>query len=152
MEGVKQILGEKIVNILHEHASEGHIRAQKMKDIAQMLGPKVQGRHLHKIDHGGWEDFGDEIKAILCFWWDEELYSFDSRNEAISKLLGILKHAFVNLKPLAKKLRKLRQKKTKPRDYALLKIRHQEEGMLLGPVQLKGTKNSGRSDGYAGRS
>ena len=54
-------------------------------------------------------DGADELKAILCDWYSEELCMI-TPDAALERLVVVLEHSDVNVKPLAAKIKNIKEK------------------------------------------
>ena len=99
-------LGEEVWSILQEQAGGGGIGVQKLMDIATLLGKRVLGEHLTRMELVGRRvNFKAKIRDILGDWWIEEMSEM-VRPVALKKLVDIFKDPSVNLKPCAAKLKR----------------------------------------------
>ena len=94
----RDILGPAF-SLLCNAAAEDKIDQQKMRDIASQLHMKVDGRHRQRNGSGE-----SEMRAVLSDWYQFELYDL-TRENALQKLLAVLEHSSVELKPLAKEIK-----------------------------------------------
>ena len=104
MEEVRKLLGEEIVNAIHDYARDGHIDGHKMGQLAQKLGKSVGGKNRRRTEKG-YLDYGTEVTKVLEDWWNDELYEM-TKEKGIEKLILVFKHRDLDLKPLAKTLEK----------------------------------------------
>ena len=86
-------------SLLRNAAAEGKIDQQKMRDIASQLDIKVGGQHRQRNGNGE-----SEMRAVISDWYQFELYDM-TRENALQKLLAVLEHSSVELKPLAKEIK-----------------------------------------------
>ena len=94
----RDILGPAF-SLLCNAAAEDIIDQQKMRDIASQLHMKVYGRHRQRNGSGE-----SEMRAVISDWYQFELYDM-TRENALQKLLTVLEHSSVELKPLAKEIK-----------------------------------------------
>ena len=94
----RDILGPAF-SLLCNAAAEDKIDQQKMRDIASQLHKKVGGKHRQRNGSGE-----SEMRAVLSDWYNFELYDL-TRENALQKLLAVLEHSSVELKPLAKEIK-----------------------------------------------
>ena len=104
---VKDKLGTAYRLILRE-VDSGVICNQKMIDIARGLHSEVKivGNHQRRILAGGESD-AHEMRNILSDWWLLGDLHEISKEEALQKLVMVLREEPVTLKPLATALAKL---------------------------------------------
>ena len=103
---VKNILSLTVWTLLCTAASEDQIDEQKMKDISEMLHPKVGGKHRKR---GGRSDAA-EMREVLSDWYEIGGLCDLDHKDALGKLVNIIEDATVNLRPLSKELRELMSK------------------------------------------
>ena len=94
----RDILGPAF-SLLCNAAAEDIIDQQKMRDIASQLHMKVGEKHRQRNGSGE-----SEMRAVLSDWYQFELYDM-TRENAFQKLLAVLEHSSVELRPLAKEIK-----------------------------------------------
>ena len=87
--------------LLCNAAIEDKIDEQKMKDISSKLHPTVGGKHRQRKRSGECE-----MRAVISDWYQEEMFDM-TRDNALHKLVIILEDPSVELKPLAKEIKKV---------------------------------------------
>ena len=105
---VKDKLGTDAYRLILREVDSGVICNQKMRDIARGLHSEVKivGNHQRRIRDGGKSD-AHEMRNILSDWWQYGDLLEISREEALQKLVMVLREEPVTLKPLATALAKL---------------------------------------------
>ena len=86
-------------SLLCNAAAEDKIDQQKMRDIASHLHMKVGEKHQQRNGSGK-----SEMRAVISDWYQFELYDL-TRENALQKLLAVLEHSSVELKPLAREIK-----------------------------------------------
>lgn len=108
---VSEKLGREIVGALSTEVDRGSIGSQKMADLASQLNSdnneKVSGNHLRRMEKGDKCDQA-ELRNILSDWWQQSLFDMD-KSEAIDKLTDIFDSDPVDVRPLAKRLREIKE-------------------------------------------
>ena len=102
---VKERLGDESWSVILESVNRGAIDAQKMKDIAQQMSPKVGGNHKRRMQAGMNDQ--SEMREVLSGWWEEEMHDMD-RNAVFDKLVTIFGSDTVSLSALAERLKKVK--------------------------------------------
>ena len=106
-EMVRKKLGAGTVDIMLKYTTTYKINAQKMADIAQMLGSEVGGKHNRRMEENPKRmSDGAELREILCDWYNSELFGMETE-AAQQKLRDIFNSPDVDLKPLAKEIKSL---------------------------------------------
>ena len=101
---VKSILGQSAWDILEKHVSHGGLDAEKMRDTALELNPKVGGGHLRRMQRRGEPDWF-EFREVLSEWYQCEPENFDEDSqEALERLIIIFGSREVALPNLVKEL------------------------------------------------
>ena len=104
LEDVKRKLGEGVVKEMTESCDAETFPSEKLSSFALRLceNSVVYGNHERRKKDGA-----VELKAILCDWWNEELFEMTT-DAALERLVNVLEHPDVNVKPLAAKIKKER--------------------------------------------
>ena len=105
-ENLEMKVGVSEVKLLLDEAQRGNITIRKLQDIARKLGSAVLGNHMMRKNKG-LDNFYDEMRDILTDWTMEKEFPELTRESALAKLIGILRHDDVNLNPLAWKLEEM---------------------------------------------
>ena len=106
LKDVKRKLGEEVVKEMTESCDAETFPSEKLSSFAQHLceNSVVYGNHERRKKDGG-----VELKAILCDWYNEELYKMTT-GAALERLVVVLEHSDVNVKPLAAKIKNMKEK------------------------------------------
>ena len=102
---VKHHLGIGIWDEIMKEVRRGAIDDHSMRDIAALLGDKIQGNHLRRMQKSN--DYCDEVemREILSDWYKLALFGYDSKT-AIRELVKIFNDPSVNLPRIASFLEK----------------------------------------------
>ena len=102
---VKHHLGIGIWDEIMKEVRRGAIDDHSMRDIAALLGDKIQGNHLRRMQKSN--DYCDEVemREILSDWYKLALFGYDSKT-AIKELVKIFNDPSVNLPRIASFLEK----------------------------------------------
>ena len=103
---VKRKLGDKVVKEMMEYCDAEIFPSEKLSSFALHLceNKVVYGNHERRKMDGA-----VELKAILCDWYNEELYKMTT-GAALERLVVVLEHSDVNVKPLAAKIKNMKEK------------------------------------------
>ena len=103
---VKRKLGDKVVKEMMEYCDAEIFPSEKLPYFALHLCEKklVFGEHSRRKLCGD-KQGAVELKAILCDWYNEELFDMTT-DAALERLVNVLEHPDVNVKPLAAKIKK----------------------------------------------
>ena len=106
LKDVKRKLGEEVVKEMTESCDAETFPSEKLSSFAQHLceNSVVYGNHERRKKDGA-----VELKAILCDWYNEELYKMTTA-AALERLVVVLEHSDVNVKPLAAKIKNMKEK------------------------------------------
>ena len=106
LKDVKRKLGEEVVKEMTESCDAETFPSEKLSSFAQHLceNSVVYGNHERRKKDGA-----VELKAILCDWYNEELYKMTT-GAALERLVAVLEHSDVNVKPLAAKIKNMKEK------------------------------------------
>ena len=106
LKDVKRKLGEEVVKEMTESCDAETFPSEKLSSFAQHLceNSVVYGNHERRKKDGA-----VELKAILCDWYNEELYKMTT-GAALERLVVVLEHSDVNVKPLAAKIKNMKEK------------------------------------------
>ena len=102
-EKVKTVLGQSVWDILERDVSQGVVNADRMRDIAQKLAPRVGGGHMRRMQGKGLPDWF-EFREVLSDWYNLQPEKFESQ-EALETLVAIMVSPDVALPSLASELR-----------------------------------------------
>ena len=108
LDNVRRVLGEEVMKVMTESSDEEAFPSEKLPYFALHLCEKklVFGEHSRRKQCGD-KQGAVELKAILCDWWNEELFEMTT-DAALERLVNVLEHPDVNVKPLAAKIKKER--------------------------------------------
>ena len=101
-------LGKESYDAILDQVRTNHINGHKMADIAVQLHSTVSGNHLKRCERGALSD-DHEMRLIFSDWWSKELYTL-KREKALNKLVTVFEDNNINLKPLARQLKKLNRR------------------------------------------
>ena len=106
LKDVKRKLGEEVVKEMTESCNAETFPSEKLSSFALHLceNSVVYGNHERRKKDGA-----VELKAILCDWYNEELYKMTT-GAALERLVVVLEHSDVNVKPLAAKIKNMKEK------------------------------------------
>ena len=108
-QNVTRVIGEEAKNLILESVRGGKVSAQKIEDVAFLLGQQVGGSHKQRMQSGGLCDDA-EVRKVLGDWYTRELHELEGKDEGKQKALMILIKIFenrdINLNFLATGLRK----------------------------------------------
>ena len=85
---VNDLLGEKFVGKLHQHAA--NMSHTDMEEFATLLGDKVRGRHKSRMERYNPIDKQPQMRNILSDWYNDELCELD-REAGRKKLISTLR-------------------------------------------------------------
>ena len=106
LKDVRRVLGDKVVKEMTESCDAETFPSEKLSSFALHLceNSVVYGNHRRRKMDGA-----DELKAILCDWYSEELCMI-TPDAALERLVVVLEHSDVNVKPLAAKIKNIKDK------------------------------------------
>ena len=106
LKDVRRVLGDKVVKEMTESCDAETFPSEKLSSFALHLceNSVVYGNHRRRKMDGA-----DELKAILCDWYSEELCLM-TPDAALERLVVVLEHSDVNVKPLAAKIKNIKEK------------------------------------------
>ena len=106
LKDVRRVLGDKVVKEMTESCDAETFPREKLSSFALHLceNSVVYGNHRRRKMDGA-----DELKAILCDWYSEELCMI-TPDAALERLVVVLEHSDVNVKPLAAKIKNIKEK------------------------------------------
>ena len=98
---VSELIGKESFDWIRECVDDYTIKGTHMKDIARLLGSKINGNHHGRCESASCDSA--EMRQILCDWYNEEAYDMD-RATALQKLIDVFENETVNLPCVAKHL------------------------------------------------
>ena len=101
-------LGKEAYDAILGQVRSGNIDGQQMADIASQLHPTVRGNHQRRCEKGASSD-DYEMRHILSDWVIQELCML-KRETALKRLVMVFEDKNINLKPLARQLKRLNRR------------------------------------------
>ena len=110
LKNVRRVLGDRVVKEMIESSEGEQFPSEKLSSFALLLGENTTNNLIFGNHERRKMDGADGLKAILCNWYGEELHKMKT-DAALEKLVTALEHSDVNVKPLAAKIKVIKENK-----------------------------------------
>ena len=104
---VKAVLGDKVVQTMVEFSTPEQFPSEQLLFFAFCLCENLESKFIYGNAKRRNKVGAEGLRYILCDWYSEELFEVTA-DAALEKLVVVLKHSDVNVKPLAAKIKKER--------------------------------------------